>query len=108
MVQEMSSAQAAKEATPKATWELSVQLPKIAYGQGCYLYDRDGKQYIDGSGGPSVFSLGHAHPEVNAAIKEQLDRVAHGYRYTFTSDPLEELTSMVAESCGGGLKHMTF
>src|ERR1043165_5479151 len=104
----MSSAQAAKEATPViATWEVSQQLPKVAYGQGCYVIDQDGKRYIDGSGGPAVFSLGHAHPEVNAAIKDQLDRIAHGYRYTFSSDPLEELTAMIAESCGGGLKHMT-
>jgi adenosylmethionine-8-amino-7-oxononanoate aminotransferase len=112
----MSNASAVQEATkvaaPIATWEVQQQLPKIAYGQGCYLFDSDGKRYIDGSGGPAVFSLGHAHPEVNAAIKDQLDRVAHGYRYTFTSDPLEELTAMIAESCAhggsGGLKHMTF
>jgi adenosylmethionine-8-amino-7-oxononanoate aminotransferase len=105
----MSSAQAVQEATsPVATWEVQQQLPKVSHGQGCYVFDQDGKRYIDGSGGPAVFSLGHAHPEVNAAIKDQLDRIAHGYRYTFSSDPLEELTAMVAESCGGGLKHMTF
>jgi len=110
----MSSAPAAAEATrapiatPIATWEVQQQLPKVAHGQGCYVFDQDGKRYIDGSGGPAVFSLGHAHPEVNAAIKDQLDRIAHGYRYTFSSDPLEELTAMIAESCGGGLKHMTF
>ena len=114
----MSSAPAAAEATrapiatPIATWEVQQQLPKVAHGQGCYVFDQDGKRYIDGSGGPAVFSLGHAHPEVNAAIKDQLDRIAHGYRYTFSSDPLEELTAMIAESCAsgssGGLKHMTF
>jgi adenosylmethionine-8-amino-7-oxononanoate aminotransferase len=108
----MSSAQSAREATAAtakiATWEVGQELPKVAYGRGCYVFDSDGKSYIDGSGGPSVFSLGHSHPEVNEAIKAQLDKIAHGYRYTFTSDPLEELTAMVAESCGGGLKHMTF
>jgi adenosylmethionine-8-amino-7-oxononanoate aminotransferase len=83
-------------------------LPKVAWGKGCYVYDTTGKQYIDGSAGPAVFSLGHSHDEVNAAIKDQLDRIAHGYRYTFTSDPLEELTEMVASSCGGGLRYMTF
>jgi len=83
-------------------------LPKVAWGKGCYVYDTEGRQYIDGSGGPAVFSLGHSHDEVNAAIKEQLDRIAHGYRYTFTSDPLEELTALIADSCGGGLRYMTF
>lgn len=86
----------------------SPRLPKIAYGRGSRLYDVDGKDYIDGSGGPAVFCLGHAHPEVNEAIKNQLDRVAHGYRYNFTSDPLEELTEIVATRCGPGYGRMIF
>lgn len=84
------------------------RLPKIAYGKGSRLFDVDGKEYIDGSGGPAVFCLGHAHPEVNEAIKRQLDRVAHGYRYNFTSDPLEELTEIVAAQCGSGYGRMIF
>jgi adenosylmethionine-8-amino-7-oxononanoate aminotransferase len=83
-------------------------LPKIAYGRGSYLWDIDGKRYIDGSGGPAVYSLGHSHPEVNEAMKAQIDRVAHGYRYDFTSDPLEQLTASLTESCGGTLRHMVF
>lgn len=84
------------------------RLPKIAYGKGSRLFDVTGKDYIDGSGGPAVFCLGHAHPEVNEAIKHQLDRVAHGYRYDFTSDPLEELTEIVAGQCGPGYGRMIF
>lgn len=83
-------------------------LPKIVYGRGSRLYDATGKDYIDGSGGPAVFCLGHANLEVNDAIKRQLDKVAHGYRYNFTSDPLEELTEIVARWCGPGLGHMIF
>jgi adenosylmethionine-8-amino-7-oxononanoate aminotransferase len=98
----------ARVATARALEWQAPPLPKVAWGKGCYIYDTDGRQYIDGSAGPAVFSLGHAHEEVNAAIKDQFDRIAHGYRYTFTSDPLEELTAMVAASCGGGLKYMTF
>ncbi len=83
-------------------------LPKIAYGKGIRLFDVQGKDYIDGSGGPAVYCLGHAHPEVNEAIKQQLDRVAHGYRYNFTSDPLEELTEIVSTRCGPGYERMIF
>ena len=74
----------------------TVNLPKISHGQGSYVYDTQGKQYIDGSGGPAVFCLGHGHAEVNEAVNRQLAKVAHGYRYLFTSDPLEDLTSMIA------------
>jgi len=83
-------------------------LPKIAWGKGSCVYDTTGKRYLDGSGGPAVFCLGHGNEEVNDAIKAQLDRVAHGYRYAFTSDPLEELTEMVARNSGGGLNRMVF
>ena len=62
-----------------AAWQ-PPKLPRVAWGKGCYIYDTDGKQYIDGSGGPAVFCLGHGNEEVNAAIARQLDKVAHGYR----------------------------
>jgi adenosylmethionine-8-amino-7-oxononanoate aminotransferase len=55
-----------------------------------------------------VFCLGHAHPEVNAEISAQLGRIAHGYRYSFTSDPLEELTARIAAAAGPGLDSMVF
>jgi adenosylmethionine-8-amino-7-oxononanoate aminotransferase len=83
-------------------------LPKIAYGSGIHVYDRSGKRYIDASGGPAVFCLGHGRREVNAAIQRQLDLIAHGYRYTFTSDPLEELQERVARACGSNLNAMIF
>lgn len=83
-------------------------LPKIAWGKGLVLTDVDGKQYLDGSGGPAVYCLGHGNEEVNQAIKDQLDRIAHGYRYNFTSDPLEELTERVGRLCGGTLRQMVF
>lgn len=83
-------------------------LPKIAWAKGSYLYDSTGKQYIDGSGGPAVYCIGHGNEEVNAAIAQQLDRIAHGYRYNFTSDALEELTEIIAARCGGELKHVVF
>jgi adenosylmethionine-8-amino-7-oxononanoate aminotransferase len=83
-------------------------LPKVAWAKGSYVYDVDGKQYIDGSGGPAVYCIGHSNPEVNGAIKDQLDRIAHGYRYNFSSDALEELTDIIRRRCGGTLNHMVY
>ena len=87
---------------------MALPLRKVAYGQGVYVYDTDGNQYIDGSAGPTLFCVGHGNPEVGDAIKAQIDRIAHGYRYQFTSDPLEKLQAMVAEEAGHGLNNMVF
>ena len=80
------------------------KLPQIAHGRGSYLFDAAGKRYLDGSGGPAVFCLGHAHPEVNAAIKLQFDQIAYGYRYLFTSSALEGLTEMLLRLSGGSFQ----
>ena len=84
----------------------TADLPKVAWAKGSYVYDATGKRYIDGSGGPAVYCIGHANEEVNEAIKRQLDSIAHGYRYNFTSDALEELTGIVRQRSGGGLNHI--
>ena len=83
-------------------------LPKVAFGKGSYVTDAAGKRYIDGSGGPAVYCIGHGNEEVNAAITAQLGRIAHGYRYNFTSDPLEELTEIVLRRCGPDYGHAVF
>jgi adenosylmethionine-8-amino-7-oxononanoate aminotransferase len=83
-------------------------LPRIVCGRGSYLYDESGKRYLDGSGGPAVFCLGHAHPEVNEAIAQQMHAVAYGYRYLFTSDALEGLTAKLLELTGGAFKDIIY
>ena len=91
-----------------STTIVGTALPKVAYGKGGHVYDTDGKCYVDGSGGPAVYSLGYGNEEVVEAIHRQLAQVMHGYRYTFTSDPLEALTALIAEQCGADLDQMVF
>jgi adenosylmethionine-8-amino-7-oxononanoate aminotransferase len=83
-------------------------LPRIVRGSGSYVYDATGKRYLDGSGGPAVFSLGHGHPEVNAAIERQLHDIAFGCRHTFTSSALEDLTSTLLKICGDHFKDVLY
>jgi adenosylmethionine-8-amino-7-oxononanoate aminotransferase len=83
-------------------------LPRIVRGAGSYLYDAAGRKYLDGSGGPAAFSIGHGNRDVNAAIAAQLDKVACGYRYLFTSEPLEQLTSLLLARCGPEFKHIVY
>lgn len=50
---------------------------ELRRGEGQYVYDGDGRQYLDFFGGIVTVSSGHAVPEINQAIKEQLDRITH-------------------------------
>ena len=45
-----------------------VDMPVAVRGEGAYIYDADGKSYLDGSGGAAVSCLGHSDPDVIAAI----------------------------------------
>ena len=83
-------------------------LPRIARGAGSYLYDTAGRRYLDGSGGPAAFSIGHGNREVNAAIAAQLEQVACGYRYLFSSEPLEELTRLLLALSGPEFGHIVY
>ena len=83
-------------------------LPKVAYGRGSWITDQDGKEYLDGSGGPAVFCVGHGDTRVNRAISAQFEQIAQGYRGMFESDPLEGLTDLIKERCGNGLTDMLF
>jgi acetylornithine aminotransferase len=49
----------------------------FSHGEGVYLYDTDGRRYLDGISGIAVNGLGHAHPAVTAAIREQADKLVH-------------------------------
>src|SRR5579862_3961323 len=84
------------------------ELSRIARGRGSYLYDESGKEYLDGSGGPAAFCIGHANPEVNAAISRQLDSIAYAYRYLFTSSALESLTEIVHRVSGNCFKDILY
>ena len=44
-------------------------------GEGAYLYDTDGKQYLDFAAGIAVCALGHSNPEYLDALKNQMDRL---------------------------------
>ena len=84
------------------------KLPTAVKGDGCYLIDSTGKRYFDGSGGAAVSCLGHSDPEVIAAIKGQLDKVAFAHTGFFTSEPAEELADLLIEHAPGDLDRVYF
>lgn len=70
--------------------------PKIAYGEGVYLFDEDGKKFIDGSGGPLVVNVGHGRSEIIRAMTQQLEKVAYVHAIMFTSEPIETFAAELA------------
>jgi adenosylmethionine-8-amino-7-oxononanoate aminotransferase len=73
-------------------------LPFAAHGDGPYVIDKEGKRYLDASGGAAVSCLGHSHPVVIQAIKQQLDRIPYAHSAFFTNDAMEELADLLIQS----------
>jgi adenosylmethionine-8-amino-7-oxononanoate aminotransferase len=81
-------------------------MPVAVAGRGVELFDRDGKSYIDASGGAAVSCLGHGHPDVLAALHEQLDRLAYAHTSFFTTEVAEKLADRLVADAPGGLDHV--
>ena len=80
------------------------QLPPVAVrGEGCYLYDDTGKQYLDASGGAAVSCLGHGDQTIIDAVKAQLDKLAYAHTGFLTSEPAETLADLLIEHAPGDL-----
>ncbi|QEK13229.1 aspartate aminotransferase family protein [Crassaminicella thermophila] len=82
--------------------------PKIVRGEGIYLYDENGKRYIDGCSGSSVVNIGHGNKEIAQFAKEQIERVAFTHLSRWTVDTIEECAAKVAEWAPGDLNHVYF
>jgi adenosylmethionine-8-amino-7-oxononanoate aminotransferase len=70
-------------------------------GEGIYLHAAAGRKIIDGSGGSAVACLGHGHPRINAAITEQLSKVAYLHTALFTTQAAEELAETTVDGKHG-------
>lgn len=84
------------------------QPPVAVGGEGCYLIDRAGKRYLDGSGGAAVSCLGHGNREVIDAIKGQLDRIAFAHTGFLTSEPAEALADLLVANAPDGIDRVYF
>ena len=77
----------------------------IAHGKGAWLYDFDGKPYLDGISSWWVNLFGHANPRINAALKDQLEQLEHVMLAGFTHAPVIELSERLGRLTGGALGH---
>ncbi|MEE8270664.1 MAG: aspartate aminotransferase family protein [Alphaproteobacteria bacterium] len=82
--------------------------PVAVAGDGIHLVDRDGRRYLDASGGAAVSCLGHSHPAVIAAIRDQVGRLAYAHTAFFTNEPMEALADHLIARAPGRLDRVYF
>lgn len=83
--------------------------PPIAVrGEGLYIVDEAGRRYLDASGGAAVSCLGHGHPAVVAAIREQAEALAYSHTSFFTTRPAEDLGARLIADAPAGLSRVYF
>ncbi|MCB1936845.1 MAG: adenosylmethionine--8-amino-7-oxononanoate transaminase [Nitrosomonas sp.] len=80
-------------------------LVPIVRGEGVWLYDADGNGYLDAIGSWWVNLFGHTNPKINAAIKDQLDKIEHVMLAGFTHEPVIELSERLKAITPGNLGH---
>jgi adenosylmethionine-8-amino-7-oxononanoate aminotransferase len=83
--------------------KLTRNYPRIVRGEGCYLYDDEGRRYLDGCGGAYVANLGHGVSEIADAIGCQARKLAYVSGTSFTHEPVEELAREIARLSPGDL-----
>ena len=82
-----------------------VPLIAVARAKGPWLYDHEGKRYLDAISSWWVNLFGHANPRINAALKHQLDTLEHAMLAGFTHEPVIELSEQLAALTGHALGH---
>ena len=83
----------------------TLPLVSIARGAGCWLYDFDGRRYLDAVSSWWVNLFGHGNARISAAIADQLDTLAHVMLAGFTHEPVVALSERIARLTGGALGH---
>jgi adenosylmethionine-8-amino-7-oxononanoate aminotransferase len=82
--------------------------PVAVRGEGAYLIDREGKRYLDASGGAAVSCLGHSDRAVIEAIQRQLERLPFAHTSFFTNEPMEALAEALITHAPSGFDKVYF
>lgn len=82
--------------------------PLLDRAEGVYLWDQNGKRYLDGCSGAMVSNIGHSNPRVLDAMRQQMDRSTFGYRLHFENEPAERLAAQIADLAPAGHDRVFF
>ncbi|MEH6565212.1 MAG: aminotransferase class III-fold pyridoxal phosphate-dependent enzyme [Halopseudomonas sp.] len=80
----------------------------VERGEGSWLFDVNGKRYLDFTSGIGVTSTGHCHPQVVAAAREQVGKIVHAQYTTVAHQPMLELSDKLAERMPGPIDSVAF
>ncbi|GGE84378.1 adenosylmethionine--8-amino-7-oxononanoate transaminase [Massilia psychrophila] len=83
----------------------TVPLIPVSHGRGAWLYDHDGKRYLDAISSWWVNLFGHANGRINAELKDQLDKLEHAMLAGFTHEPVIRLSEQLSNMTGNVLGH---
>ena len=86
--------------------QLGRSYPVADTARGIRIWDTEGKEYIDASGGAAVSCLGHAHPDVLAAMHAQLDKLDYAHTSFFTTRAAEELADNLIAHAPNGISYV--
>ncbi len=90
------------EAASPHTMNTYGRLPiALSHGQGCRVWDVNGKQYLDALGGIAVNTLGHNHPQLVPALQDQVAKIIHSCNYYHVPNQ-EKLAAKLVELAGLG------
>ena len=81
---------------------------EIARAEGIYLWDAEGKRYIDGPGGMWCVQIGYGRREMAQAIADQVLRLPYTSPWTTTTDPSTMLAKKIADLAPGDLNNVFF
>ena len=86
----------------------SLQIPRIARGEGMFVWDEQGNSYMDCTSGPVVVNLGHSNPRVLAAMGELAEKICYSYPTGFESEANTELANLLTAEAGEGFDRAFF
>ncbi|WPH16336.1 aminotransferase family protein [Variovorax paradoxus] len=86
----------------------SARPPRVARGEGVFLWDANGKRYLDATAGAVVANIGHGNPRVLAAMTEQASKVTFAYPRFFESEHNIALADSVCALAGDGFDRAFF
>lgn len=89
-------------------FDLTHSMKAASHGEGVYVYDTDGKEYLDGASSVVVTNIGHGNKRVAAVMAEQAGRLAYAPHHVFSNQPLIELAERLSRFTPDSLKHCQF